>query len=124
MKAARPLNVVFFKTQAGNEPVREWLKSLPREECQVIGVDILKVQFAWPLGKPLVDNVGDGIWEIRSRLGNRIARMLFAVVGQEIVLLHGFLKKSRKTPPAELQLAKKRETQYLQTHEKEYPSRE
>lgn len=124
MKADRPRNVVFFKTHAGNEPVREWLKSLPREECRVIGVDILKVQFAWPLGKPLVDNVGDGIWEIRSRLGNRIARTLFAIVGQEIVLLHGFLKKSQKTPPAELQLAKKRETQYLQTHEKEYPSRE
>jgi len=124
MKAERPLNVVFFKTDAGNEPVREWLKSLPSEECKTIGVDILKVQFAWPLGKPLVDNLGRGVWEIRSRLDNRIARTLFAIVDEEIVLLHGFLKKTRKTPPAELDLAKKRKHQYLQTHEKEHPSRE
>ena len=53
MKSARPLNVVFFKTDAGNEPVRDWLKALPREECKTVGVDILKVQFAWPVGKPL-----------------------------------------------------------------------
>ena len=68
MKAERLLNVVFFKTAAGNEPVREWLKRLPRDECQCVGVDILKVQSAWPLGKPLVDHLGDGVWELRSRL--------------------------------------------------------
>ena len=79
----------FFKTEAGNEPVREWLKRLPRDECQCVGVDILKVQYAWPLGKPLVDNLGDGVWEIRSRLGNRIARTLFVVVDEGIVQLHG-----------------------------------
>ncbi len=124
MKAERPLKVVFFTTEAGNEPVREWLKSLPREDCKTVGVDILKVQFAWPLGKPLVDNLGDGLWEIRSRLGNRIARTLFAVVDEEIVLLHSFIKKTQKTPVDELDLASKRKTQYLQTYEKEPPSRQ
>ena len=114
MKAERPLRVVFFKTDTENEPVREWLKSLAKEECKVIGTDILTVQYAWPLGKPLVDNLGDGIWEVRSRLDNRIARTLFAVVNQEIVLLHGFIKKQPKTTPAELDLAKKRKRQYLQ----------
>jgi len=124
MKSGRPLKVVFFATGAGNEPVREWLQALPREDCKTVGVDILKVQFAWPLGKPLVDNLGDGLWEVRSRLGNRIARTLFAVVDEEIVLLHGFIKKTQKTPADELSLAKQRKHQYLQTYEKEPPSRQ
>jgi phage-related protein len=113
MKAERPLNVVFFKTDTGNEPVREWLKALSKEDCKVIGTDILTVQYAWPVGKPLVDNLGDGIWEVRSRLDNRIARTLFAMVDQEIVLLHGFIKKQQRTPQDELDLAKKRKKQYL-----------
>ena len=114
MKAERPLRVLFFKTEAGHEPVREWLKELPKEDCKVIGTDILTVQYAWPVGKPLVDNLGDGIWEVRSRLHNRIARTLFAEVNQEIVLLHGFIKKQQKTPADELELAQKRKKQYLQ----------
>lgn len=113
MKAERPLRVVFFKTETGHEPVRAWLKELPKEDCRVIGTDILTVQYAWPVGKPLVDNLGDGIWEVRSRLRNRIARTLFAEVNQEIVLLHGFIKKQQKTPADELELARKRKNQYL-----------
>ena len=113
MKAERPLNVVFFKAEAGNEPVREWLKDLPKEDCKVIGTDILTVQYAWPVGKPLVDNLGDGLWEVRSRLSNRIARTLFGVMDEEIVLLHGFIKKQQRTPQNELELAKKRKKQYL-----------
>ena len=123
MKAERPLNVVFFKTEAGNEPVREWLKSLPKEDCKTIGADILTVQYAWPVGKPLVDSLGDHIWEVRSRLANRIARTLFTEVDQEIVLLHGFIKKTRKTPPDDLALAKKRRKQYLQSYEQPNASR-
>jgi phage-related protein len=122
MKAERPLNVIFFRTGVGHEPVRLWLKALPNEECKTIGVDILKVQYLWPQGRPLVANLGDGIWEIRSHLPNRIARTLFMVVNEEIVLLHGFIKKQQKTPPDELALAKKRKQEYLQTYEKEHPS--
>ena len=113
MKAERPLKVVFFKTDTGNEPVREWLKALSKDDCKVIGTDILTVQYAWPVGKPLVDHLGDGLWEVRSRLDNRIARTMFALVDQEIVLLHGFIKQQQKTPPDELELAKKRKKQYL-----------
>ena len=114
MKAERPLKVVFFQTGTGNEPVREWLKTLSKDDCKVIGTDILTVQYAWPVGKPLVDHLGDGLWEVRSRLDNRLARTLFAMVDQEIVLLHGFIKKQQKTPADELELAKKRKKQYLQ----------
>src|SRR5271170_1416937 len=113
MKAERPLRVVFFRTATGNEPVREWLKALSKDDCKIIGSDILTVQYAWPVGKPLVDSLGDGVWEVRSRLDNRIARTLFTMVNQEIVLLHGFIKKSQKTPANELELAKKRRQQYL-----------
>jgi phage-related protein len=113
MKAERPLKAVFFQTDTGNEPVRAWLKELSKDDCKIIGTDILTVQYAWPVGKPLVDNLGDGIWEVRSRLDNRIARTLFALVNQEIVLLHGFIKKSQRTPADELELAKKRKKLYL-----------
>ena len=114
MESDRPLNVVFFKTSTGNEPVRDWLRSLPKEDRKAVGADILTVQYAWPVGKPLVDNLREGIWEVRSRLKNRVARTLFAVVDKEIVLLHGFIKKQQKTPHDELELAKKRKRLYLQ----------
>jgi len=123
MKVDRPLNVVSFKSEAGNEPVREWLRGLPNEDRKIIGADILSVQYAWPVGKPLVDNLGQGLWEVRSRLNNRIARTVFAVVDEEIVLLHGFIKKQRKTRRDDLDLARKRKRLYLQNYEKENPSR-
>jgi phage-related protein len=122
MESKRPLNVVFYQTRANNEPVRDWLKTLPKEDCKIIGKDILKVQFRWPVGKPLVDNLGEGVWEIRSRLPNRIARVLFAVVDEEIVLLHGFIKKQQQTPQDELNLAYKRKKEYLENYEEENPS--
>ena len=117
MNSERPLAVVFFRTEAGNEPVREWLKSLPKEDRHVIGEDLLTVQYAWPVGKPLVDHLGDGIWEVRSRLVKRIARTLFIVADQEILLLHGFIKKQQKTPVHDLSLARRRKRQYLQHHD-------
>ena len=113
----RPIAVVFFQTETGHEPVRHWLRELTREERKAIGEDILTVQFAWPIGKPLVDAFGGGLWEIRSKLRGRIARTLFIIHDGEIVLLHGFIKKERKTPKPELDLAKKRMKQYLHGHE-------
>ncbi len=108
----RPLAVLFFATEAGNEPVHEWLLGLPKAERKAVGEDILTVQYAWPVGKPLVDSLGDGLWEIRTRLTNRIARTLFIVVENEIILLHGFIKKTQQTPKPELDLARKRQRQY------------
>ena len=119
MEIERPLHVVFFKTSAGNEPVREWLKGLPPEERHTIGEDLLTVQHAWPVGKPLVDHLGDGIWELRSRLPNRVARTLFMVAGGAIVLLHGFIKKTQKTPARELDLARRRQRQYENPYDEE-----
>ncbi|MBG7606451.1 MAG: type II toxin-antitoxin system RelE/ParE family toxin [Verrucomicrobia bacterium] len=112
----RPLRIRFFKTEAGNEPVREWLLKLPIGEKKSIGADILTVQWAWPLGKPLVDSLGRGLWEVRSSLGNRIARVFFIMVDEEIILLHGIIKKSQKAPRQELDLARKRQSTYLRTN--------
>jgi len=102
------LDVRFFRTDAGTEPVREWLKDLPAIDRKTIGEDIKTVQFGWPLGMPLVDHLGSDIWEVRIKLGNRIARVLFTVDEQTMVLLHGFIKKQQKTPGPELDLAKDR----------------
>jgi len=102
------LDVRFFITDAGSEPVRAWLKSLPAIERKVIGEDIKTVQLGWPLGMPLVRNLGDGIWEVRIKLENRIVRVLFALEQSTMVLLHGFIKKQQTTPKPDLDLAKDR----------------
>jgi phage-related protein len=119
VKGERPLAVVFFRTEAGAEPVRDWLRGLPPEEKKIIGTDILTVQYAWPIGKPLVGSLGHQIWEVRSNLKNRIARTLFILHAEEIVLLHGFIKKDQKTPKSDLDLTRRRKSQYLLHHEKE-----
>ncbi len=95
-------------TDAGGEPVRDWLKELPVLDRKTIGEDIKTVQFGWPLGMPLVAHLDSGIWEVRTRLSNRIARVLFVLDGDVMVLLHGFIKKEQKTPKPELDLAKER----------------
>ena len=105
-------------TEAGNEPVREWLRDLPGSDKKAIGADILAVQWKWPVGKPLVDSLGGGLWEVRSSLGDRIARTFFIVVEEEIILLHGIIKKSRTAPKQELAFARKRQASYMKQHRK------
>ncbi len=102
------LEVVFYKTEAGNEPVREWLKSLSREDRKNIGEDIKTAQYGWPLGMPLIRKMERGLWEVRSTINTGIARVLFTVKGAMMILLHGFVKKSQKTPPNELETARRR----------------
>ena len=99
------LNVKFFANSLGSEPVRLWLKGLSATDRKTIGEDIKTVQLGWPLGMPLVRHLGGGIWEVRARLDNRIARVLFVLNGSTMVLLHGFIKKQQETPKADLDLA-------------------
>ncbi len=106
---------IFFRTEAGGEPVREWLKSLPySEDRKRIGVDIATIEFGWPIGMPVCRAVGSGIYEVRTDLEhNRIARVLFYIDRRgRMVLLHGFIKKTRKTPDEDLQLARSRKRQH------------
>jgi phage-related protein len=94
---------------SGRSPVREWIKGLRLADRKIIGEDIKDVEFAWPIGMPLVRSLGQGLWEVRSTLTQgRIARVLFCVHGGQMILLHGFIKKTQKTPDAERELALKR----------------
>jgi phage-related protein len=99
------LNVVFYRSESGNEPVREWLKELPREDRRQIGEDIKTVQIGWPLGMPLIRKIDKDLWEVRTSLERGIARVFFTVDGDYMILLHGFIKKSRETPQNELKTA-------------------
>ncbi len=99
----------FYRSASGREPVREWLKGLEAEDRKVIGEDIKDVEFSWPIGMPLVGSLGRELWEVRSRLPRgRIARVIFCVEEGRMVLLHGFIKKTQKTPQYDLDLALKR----------------
>jgi phage-related protein len=102
------LHVVFFRTDSGNEPVRDWLLELDRTDRKTIGEDIKTVQFGWPLGMPLIRKLDTQLWEVRSQLRGRIARVVFTVERDTMVLLHGFTKKSQKTPMADLNTARRR----------------
>jgi phage-related protein len=106
------LKVVFFRSEAGNEPVREWLKALPRPDKQQIGEDVKTAQFGWPLGMPLIRKIEKDLWEVRTRLANGIARVFFTVDRDYMILLHGFIKKSQKTPQNELKTAITRLSNY------------
>ena len=81
---------------------------MSRDDRRAIGIDIQTVQFSWPIGKPLADHIEGDIWEIRTRLDNRVARILFVIEDASVVLLHGFIKKTQKTPSAELDIARQR----------------
>ncbi len=98
----------FFRTEADNEPVREWLTGLGREQRRLIGIDIKTVQLGWPIGMPVVRKLEPKLWEVRSDLEGIIARVIFTVVGSQMILLHGFIKKSQKTPTVDLQTARQR----------------
>jgi phage-related protein len=107
---AKRVPAIFYKTEAGGEPVRQWLKSLPvTDDRKRVGEDIKTVEFGWPLGMPLCRPLSDGIYEVRTSLSqNRIARVLFYIDKQSrMVLLHGFIKKTRATPQDDLELAKR-----------------
>jgi phage-related protein len=105
----------FFRTLSGNEPVREWLKDLIKEDRGIIGDDIRTVEFGWPLGMPLCRSIGGlkDLWEVRSKISRgRIARVIFYVKDREMILLHGFIKKTQKTAAKDLSLATKRRKEF------------
>ena len=102
------LTAYFFKTSAGNEPVREWLKLRKPEEKKAIGEDIKAVEYSWPIGYPQVTKLDKDLWEVRTVLQGGICRVFFTILKRYMVLLHSIIKKSQKTPQQDLELAKKR----------------
>jgi len=87
------------------------LKGLSDEVRKAIGDDIRTVQFGWPLGMPLVEKLEADLWEVRVGIPDGIARVIFTIHGDEAILLHGFVKKSRKIPKDDLDTARRRRRQ-------------
>jgi phage-related protein len=111
---AKKLHARFYINQTGRNPVREWILELPEEDRRTVGKDIQKVEFGWPIGRPYCAPLGHGLWEVRSDLeSNRIARVIFCMTGGEMVLLHGFIKKTQKTPQQDIELALKRKREVM-----------
>ena len=102
--------LVFYRTSSGCEPVRDWLRELNPDDRKAVGMDLMRAQWRWPIGMPLCRPMGDGLWEVRTELpSRRIARVLFCVHAGRLVALHGFIKKTQKTPDEELKKARKRQ---------------
>ncbi|CAN5793767.1 type II toxin-antitoxin system RelE/ParE family toxin [soil metagenome] len=111
MTSARKLEVRFYKSESGSEPVREWLKEFSGEDKRAIGKDLMIVEMGWPIGMPVCRPLAgtNGLWEVRSSLSDgRIARILFSISDGWMVLLHGFVKKTQRTPPNEINIALQR----------------
>lgn len=103
---SKKLSAFFYENANGLAPVREWILALSPEDRKRVGRDIQKVEFGWPLGMPYCRSLGNGLWEVRSDLTDgKIARVIFSVAGGRMVLLHGFIKKTQKTPARDLNLA-------------------
>ena len=98
----------FYRSDSGNEPVRDWLLSLTKADRTKVGEDIKEVEFGWPVGMPTCRPMGSGLFEIRISLKNRIARVLFCIHSDFMILLHGFVKKTEQTPQSDLEIARDR----------------
>jgi phage-related protein len=110
MEPASKIELVFYRTVAGNEPVREWLVALPAGARRQVGLDLQRVQYRWPVGMPLVRPLGKGLFEVRTPLvDGTTARVLFCFHAGELYALHGFIKKTQKTPAPDLEIARKRQ---------------
>lgn len=109
------LHAYFYRSKTGKEPVRDWLKDLSRKDRHVIGLDLKTIEYGWPLGMPVCRPLGQGLYEVRSRLEDgRITRIFFVIRGNSMVLLHGFVKKSQKTPDKEMGIAISRKKEVME----------
>jgi phage-related protein len=106
---SKKLPARFYVSSMGRNPVREWILELPSEDRRTVGKDIQKVEFGWPIGRPHCAPLGHGLWEVRSDLDSkRIARVIFCMSDGQMILLHGFIKKTQKAPQQDIELALKR----------------
>lgn len=109
----RKIPLRFFRTATGTEPVKDWIKSLDPDDRKAVGKDLMQVQFGWPVGMPLCRPLGKGLWEVRTDLSDkRISRVIFCFSDGELIALNGFIKKTQKTPPQEIETALKRKKEY------------
>ena len=104
MARIKKIPAAFYQNPNGRHPVREWLKGLDAEDRRSIGANIATVEYGWPIGMPTCRPLGQGLWEVRSTLhSNRIARVIFGIVRNEMVLLHGLDRKSTRLNSSHIQ---------------------
>lgn len=107
---AQKIELVFYQTHSGNQPVRDWLVGLSLVRRREIGLDLQRVQYRWPVGMPLVRPMGKGLFEVRTPLSDgTTARVMICFHDGELYALHGFIKKTQTTPAADLETARKRQ---------------
>ncbi|QTA85710.1 type II toxin-antitoxin system RelE/ParE family toxin [Desulfonema magnum] len=109
------LRIKFYQNDLGKEPVKDWLKTLQKDARKAVGKDMMTVQYGWPIGMPVVRALSGykKLWEVRTELKGGIARIMFTIYKDVIVLLHGIIKKSQKTPKKDIDIAEKRKKSFL-----------
>ena len=113
VREPRKIPVVFYRTRTGSEVGRDWLRALDQRDRNAVGQDLMRIQYRWPVGMPLCRPLRDGLREVRTSLpSSRIARVLFALSGDRIIVLHGFIKKTQKTPDLDMALARRRRREF------------
>lgn len=102
-------NIIYFELDSSTCPVQEFLDSLDNKmAAKLYGMMDILAEYGNELRKPYSEHLEDGIFEVRAKFGSNITRVLyFFYVGKTIVMTNGFVKKTQKTPKAQLELAKK-----------------
>ena len=111
--------VEYYELENGTCPVEEFiLKQDNKMQAKIFkNLELLEIR-GNELREPFSKHIEDGIFEIRNKVGNDINRIFyFFVIGQKIILTNGFIKKTQKTPKAEIALAKKYRNDYLNREE-------
>jgi phage-related protein len=114
MVITKPFDIRFYQETSGKEPVLEWIKDFNEKDQKIISRDIKQIQYNWPWKMPLIKSLGNGLMEIRIKLKDKQVRIFFILHDGVIILLHGFIKKTQKTPNNELEIAFKRLKQIKQ----------
>jgi phage-related protein len=110
----KKLRTLFYKNASGTEPVRDFLIQLNKDDKKIIGEDIKKIEYGWPIGMPVCKPLGEGLYEVRSNISSkRIVRIIFCIIGSEMILLHGFIKKTQAIEKKDIDLARNRKREVL-----------
>ena len=112
-------DIEFYDKADGTEPAKDFILSLDTKmQAKVLRTGSLLREAGPSLREPYSKSLSDGIFEIRTKFGSDITRILyFFVIGKKIILTNGFIKKTQKTPPAEIELAKQYRADYLSRKE-------
>lgn len=110
----------YYEDDKGNRPVEQFIDNLDlKMKAKVFGRLELLERYGSQLGMPFCRHLDDGIFELRTVQGNNITRILyFFVIGERVILTHGFVKKTQKTPSGEIERAKRMRNEWRKRNER------